>query len=106
MKNNRVSLLDKYGYIERDAFDLCKRYGLLSPIYEFAERNGCFFCPNAKEKELRHLYDYHPDLWGRMLELQNAPNKCTELFNREFTFAQIDSNFRFDDTQITFDEVL
>lgn len=106
LKNNRVSLLDKYGFREIDAFDLCRRHGLLSPIYEFAERNGCFFCPNAKEKELRHLYDYHPDLWGRMLELQNAPNKCTELFNREFTFAQIDSNFRFDDTQITFDEVL
>lgn len=99
--SNRVSLLDKYGYTEQDAWELCKRHGLLSPIYEFTERNGCWFCPNAKEKELRHLYDHHKDLWDRLLELQALPDKCSELFNRKLTFADIDSNFKLNDMQIT-----
>ena len=99
---NRVSLLDKYGCTEQDAKDICKRHGLLSPIYEFTDRGGCWFCPNAKEKELRHLYDHHPELWGRLLELQNAPNKCTELFNRTMKFSDIDLNFNMDDLQMRF----
>ena len=58
------------------------------------------FCPNAKERELRHLYDYHPDLWGRMLELQAIPGKATEKFNRTQTFADIDELFRKEDGQL------
>ena len=100
LNSQRVSLLDKYGYTERDAKDLCEKHGLLSPIYDFTDRGGCWFCPNAKEKELRHLYDYHPDLWKRMLELQALPNKCTELFNRTMKFSDIDHNFRADDAQM------
>ena len=59
------------------------------------------FCPNAKEKELRHLYDYHKDLWERMLELQALPNKVTEKFDRKRTFAEIDEKFKSDDAQMT-----
>ena len=73
--------------------------GLLSPIYEFTDRGGCWFCPNAKERELRHLCDHHPDLWGRMLELQAIPGKATEKFNRIQTFADIDELFRNEDAQ-------
>lgn len=98
----KISLLDKYSITESEAFEICKKCGLLSPIYEFAPRNGCFFCPNAKERELRHLYDHHRDLWEKMLELQGLPNKATEKFNREMTFAEIDNNFRFDDSQLKF----
>ena len=74
--------------------------GLLSPIYEFTDRGGCWFCPNAKERELRHLCDHHPDLWGRMLELQAIPGKASEKFNRTQTFADIDELFRKEDEQL------
>lgn len=101
LDGKKVSLLDKYDCTERDAAELDKRHGLLSPIYEFTNRGGCWFCPNAKEKELRHLYDHHKDLWQRMLELQKLPNKCSELFNRTQRFSDIDNNFRLDDAQIS-----
>lgn len=101
-----VSLLDKYGVTKSDTYEICKRYGLLSPIYEFAPRGGCFFCPNAKEPELRHLYDHHPELWRRMLELEALPNKATELFNRDFRFSDIDAGFRLDDAQISIFDLL
>ena len=91
---NQVSLLEKYGYTEDDAKQLCKQAGLLSPVYEFADRGGCWFCPNAKLSELRHLYDHHPDLWQKMMRLQIVPGKVTEKFNRSQTFADIDAMFR------------
>ena len=91
---NQVSLLEKYGYTEDDAKQLCKQAGLLSPVYEFTDRGGCWFCPNAKLSELRHLYDHHPDLWQKMMRLQIVPGKVTEKFNRSQTFADIDAMFR------------
>ena len=96
-----ISLLEKYQKTERDAADICKRAGLYSPAYAFSDRNGCFFCPNAKERELRHLYECHPDLWARLLECQGAPNKSTELFNRKERFDEIDQRFRNEDAQMS-----
>ena len=96
---NKVSLLDQYGYTEQDAKQHCREAGLLSPIYEFTDRGGCWFCPNAKLRELRHLYDYHPELWRRMLELQALPGKVSEKFNRTMTFADIDAIFKQEDAQ-------
>lgn len=97
----RVSLLDKYGYTEQDAKQLCREAGLLSPVYDFTDRGGCWFCPNARRRELRHLYDHHPDLWARMLELQALPGKVTEKFNRTTTFSEIDAGFRREDEQLS-----
>lgn len=98
--NQKISLLDKYNCTEQDAKELCRQAGLLSPVYEFTDRGGCWFCPNAKKAELRHLYDHHPDLWARMLELQAIPGKTTEKFNRTQTFADIDELFRNEDEQL------
>ena len=97
----QVSLLEKYEVTENMAFELCRKEGLLSPIYEFTKRSGCFFCPNAKKPELRHLFDHHQDLWARMLELQALPNKVSEYFNRDMSFAELDALFRFDDAQVS-----
>lgn len=47
--------------------------------------------------ELRHLYDHHPDLWARMLELQALPGKATEKFNRTQRFLDIDAMFQQED---------
>lgn len=40
---NQTSLLQKYGYTEKMAFDLCREYDLLSPIYDFAPRGAAGF---------------------------------------------------------------
>lgn len=38
--DNKISLLAQYDFTEKMAFDLCKKYNLLSPIYDFAPRGG------------------------------------------------------------------
>lgn len=76
LKANQTSLLAKYNLTEKDAQAMCQAEGLLSPLYAFTGRGGCWFCPNASMRELRHLYNAHPDLWQLLLELQDAPNKA------------------------------
>lgn len=78
---NQLSLLQKYGYTEQMAFDICKKYGLLSPVYSFASRGGCWFCPNMRETQLRNLRTNHPDLWNKLLELENEPDLIGNMWN-------------------------
>ena len=40
LEDYKVSLLTKYNYTEQMAFELCKKYNLLSPIYDFTNRGG------------------------------------------------------------------
>lgn len=90
---NKVSLLAKYGVTEREAKDICERAGLLSPIYAITSRNGCFFCPNASEKELRHLYFNHPELWELLRGLQSTPNVSRVCFTRNKTVFDYEKIF-------------
>lgn len=78
---NQTSLLQKYGYTEQMAFDLCRKYDLLSPIYDFAPRGGCWFCPNARDCELRYLRNNHRDLWNKLLGLEKTPNLIGNQWN-------------------------
>lgn len=90
----RVSLLDKYGITQEGATKLCQEWGLYSPAYEFSSRGGCFFCHNAKDPELVHLCQHHPELWFSLLLLQATPNKVTERWNRDETFFEVDCRIR------------
>lgn len=99
---HKISLLDKYGFVEKDAYNLVRQYGLLSPIYEFAPRNGCFFCPNCKEKEWRHLREHHPEMWQRMIDLENTPGVVQKPYNRQFTLKTMEKDFMLEDMQTSF----
>lgn len=75
------------------ALELCKKYDLLSPIYSFATRNGCWFCPNVSKNELEHLYN-NKLLWDLLLWLDKAPNMVKKKFNRTHTIAELDEIMR------------
>lgn len=91
LKDGKISLLAKYGYTEADAFDIDRTHGLLSPIYDWTSRNGCWFCPSAKVPELAHIKEHHPHLWERLRELDRQPNRVSETFAWGETFAQVDA---------------
>ena len=95
---NKISLLAKYGYTEQMAAELCKEEGLYSPIYSFTKRGGCFFCPNASDSELYHLYSNHPKIWAELMELEKTQNRATDnkgkaKFNRSETLTEINERF-------------
>lgn len=100
---NKVSLLEKYGYTEEMAKQKCIEYGLLSPIYEFTKRGGCWFCPNARDCELRNLRDNHNHLWQKLLDLENEPNTIGNIWNTltKTSIHDKDEQFRLEDAQMT-----
>ena len=78
---NQVSLLEKYGYTEQMALDLCIEYGLLSPIYGMSPRGGCWFCPNMRINELRYMYLKHRELLDKLMEMEKEPNLIGDIWN-------------------------
>lgn len=74
--NNKteISLLAKYGIAEKDALELCKKYNLLSPVYEISRRNGCWFCPYTKDKELLHFLKNNSNTFDRLIEWEQEEN--------------------------------
>lgn len=105
METGAVSLLAKYNVDQDGAREMCRKAGLLSPIYGFAPRGGCFFCPNAKERELRHLRDHHPDLWSKLLEMAANPRTARRQAGFDLGWLEYENNFEFDDRQITWDDL-
>lgn len=79
--NNKVSLLEKYGYTEQMAKGLCEEYDLLSPCYELSKRGGCWFCPYAKLEEHREIQRLYPDVWASFVALENEQNVANNKWN-------------------------
>lgn len=89
---NKVSLLDKYGYTEKMAMDLCRKYNLLSPLYEMGERGGCFFCYNANIKRYMHIFKNYPSYWKALKDLYHETKSKSFKYNK--TIEDIEQEIR------------
>ncbi len=72
------------------AYQLCKHYNLLSPIYEHRKRSGCWFCPNQNYESFAKLKINYPELWSELEKLSHTPNLVTYGFKYGKTFAEVD----------------
>lgn len=88
---NKVSLLAQYGYTEQMALELCRGYGLLSPMYEHTKRGGCWFCPNNGIRWFARLKTVYPDLYFELERLSHTPDMCSKNFKYNKTFAEVDA---------------
>lgn len=87
---NRISLLNKYKVKKVDAGRLCARYGLRSPVYNFTNRNGCWFCPNCKDSEWAHLIFNHEDYFDRLIYLEkNYPDRARRCLTMDETPSEL-----------------
>lgn len=102
-ETKKISLLEKYGYIEQKAHALCKDFDLLSPVYDFTTRGGCWFCPNARDCELKHLRNNHRNLWDKLLELEEQPNLVGNIWNTlsKTSIHSKEEQFMWEDRQMT-----
>lgn len=100
---NKISILAKYGYTEQMAFDLAAKYNLLSPIYGFSPRGGCWFCPNARYCELKHLRNNHKNLWNILLDLENEKDIVGDVWNtrQRRSIHQWDEAFQWEERQMS-----
>lgn len=81
-QKNAISLLEKYGFTEEDAMELCRKYDMVSPQYSLGtKRDGCWFCPNAKLCEHKAIYEKMPDVWAQYVALEQEPNLAYPKWN-------------------------
>lgn len=78
---SKVSLLEKYGYTEEMARNLCLEYDLLSPVYELSRRGGCWFCPYAKLTEHEQIRDLYPEVWNTFVSLEAEEKLANNRWN-------------------------
>jgi hypothetical protein len=106
-RENQKSLLEQYGYTEKMAYELCKEYGLLSPLYDMGGmRQGCWFCPNSPLGELAKLQRNYPSLWQELLNLnelyrQDKAQFVAQGFKYGMTFDEIINQVNAINNQIT-----
>lgn len=66
------SLLVEQNLTEQDAMNLCRKYDLLSPMYEVdgIYRGGCWFCPKQCLADLHSLWRQYPELWDKLVAME------------------------------------
>lgn len=67
------SLLIEKKLTEQDAFRICEKHNLLSPIYKCDDgiyRGGCWFCPKQCNADLYNLWKNYPDLYNKLINLE------------------------------------
>lgn len=64
---------------------------------------GCWFCPNARYAELKHLRTNHRNLWNKLLELENEPNLIGDKWNilTNTSIHDWDERFFWEEQQMT-----
>lgn len=68
LTDTKQSILLTLEVKEVDTFDICRKYNLLSPLYDLGiKRDGCWFCPNAGVRERAYLRTNYPELVKRLM---------------------------------------
>lgn len=83
------SILEQEGIVESDTYDICKKYNLLSPIYQTRSRGGCWFCPNCEVKEFANFAKEYPELWAELEFLSHDLEIVSQSFKYGRTFDSI-----------------
>ena len=67
-EGNKMPLVD-FNITEAQAFEICKKYNVLSPAYEDFNRLGCWFCHKQNNKALSKVIEMYPDIYSKIEEL-------------------------------------
>lgn len=83
--------LCQQNFTEKECMAICEHFGIVSPTYKNATRDGCWFCYNQNLNQLRHLRYNHPGKWAKLLEWDDI-SKCT--FRKNETIHDLDKRFQ------------
>ena len=88
-----------WGITEADALQVCYDRGFdFGGLYKIYNRASCWCCPFQRIGELRKLRRHHPELWARLMELderaiaQFGPGPLGQ-FRKDWTVARLEARF-------------
>lgn len=76
---------------EKEAMEICKNVGLLSPIYDNSFRGGCWFCPKQGLAQLKFLYKEYPELWNILKEMEKDSHNT---FKPNYSLIELEEKFK------------
>jgi 3'-phosphoadenosine 5'-phosphosulfate sulfotransferase (PAPS reductase)/FAD synthetase len=83
---------------ENEALEICKKYDLVSPIYQSSFRGGCWFCVKQSINQLRNLFNYHNELWRKLIELEKD---SFNTFKPNLSLKELETRFKKETSQLT-----
>lgn len=89
-KGNICPLVD-LKITEKETLEICRKYELLSPIYQSSFRGGCWFCPKQNLTQLKWLYFKHKDLWAKLKAMEKDSHNT---FKPNMTLADLEKKFK------------
>ena len=94
-----------WGITEAQALQLCYDRGFdFGGLYEIYHRASCWCCPFQRIGELRSLRRHHPELWARLLDLDNraraqfGPGPLGQ-FKSNWSVARLEERFAREEAQ-------
>lgn len=100
------SILFELGITESMTYDICRKYNLLSPIYESVSRGGCWFCPNQAIAEFAALKKEYPELWAELKLLSQDKEIVSQGFKYGKTFQEVEKEVDLINNQMTIFDIL
>ena len=97
--------LVEWGVTEAQALRICYDRGFdFGGLYELYHRPSCWLCPFQRIGELRQLRRHHPELWARLLDLDNrarakfGPGPLGQ-FKKDWSVERLEERFAREDAQ-------
>lgn len=91
IKTNEVHPLYDWGITEKQALEYCYSKGFdWGGLYEQFDRVSCWCCPLKNMKELKNLWEYYPDLWN---ELKEMDKKSFNQFKSNYSVQDLENKF-------------
>ena len=99
--------LAEWGVTEAQALKICYDRGFdWSGLYEIYRRCSCWCCPLQRIDELRKLRRHHPQLWAKLLELDEKAltqfgHNALGQFKKNWTVAALEERFAAEDCELS-----
>jgi len=80
------------GLEKKDVLELCGKYGLLNPVYDWRSNVSCFCCFFQRKSDWLGLLQHHPTLYGVAEEWENqalAVGKQSWGWKQSYTLKQL-----------------
>ena len=104
--HNRYPLVE-WGITEAQALRLCYDRGYdWGGLYEIYNRASCWCCPLQRIGNLRNLRHHHPELWARLLDMDNraramfGPGPLGQ-FKQNWSVERLEDRFAREDAETT-----
>lgn len=96
-RNNVIHPLYDWGITEKMALQYGYNHGFdWGGLYEKFRRVSCWCCPLQPLNELRNLRKYYPDLWQRLVEMDNM---VEHHFKPNWSVKELEQRFEAEDRQ-------